>query len=32
VLAVVIQLDDATLRKYGLGCMLFGLGLLYLAN
>jgi len=32
VLAVVIQLDDATLRRYGLGCMLFGLGMLYLVN
>lgn len=32
VLATVVLLDDATIRRFGLGSMLFGLGLLYLVN
>lgn len=31
-LATVALLDDATIRRFGLGSMLFGLGLLYLIN
>jgi len=30
--AMVVQLDDATIRRFGLGSMLFGLFLLYLVN
>ncbi|MFN2287990.1 MAG: DUF2065 family protein, partial [Chromatocurvus sp.] len=31
-LATVMGLDDATIRRFGLGSMLLGLFLLYLAN
>ncbi len=31
-LATVVLLDDATIRRFGLGSMLFGLGVLYLVN
>lgn len=31
-LAAVALLDDATIRRFGLGSMLFGLGMLYLVN
>ncbi len=30
--AIVAQLDDSSIRRYGLGSMLFGLALLYLVN
>lgn len=30
--AMVALLDDSTIRRFGLGSMLFGLGLLYLIN
>jgi uncharacterized protein YjeT (DUF2065 family) len=32
VLLTVAQLDDGTIRRVGLGSMLFGLGMLYLVN
>jgi hypothetical protein len=28
----VAQLDDASIRRFGLGCMLFGIAMLYLVN
>ena len=30
--AIVAQMDDASIRRFGLGSMLFGIGLLYLVN
>jgi uncharacterized protein YjeT (DUF2065 family) len=31
-IATVAQLDDASIRRFGLGCMLFGIAMLYLVN
>lgn len=31
-IATIAQLDDASIRRFGLGSMLFGLVLLYLVN
>jgi uncharacterized protein YjeT (DUF2065 family) len=32
VVASIAQLDDSVIRRFGLVCMLFGLGLLYIFN
>jgi uncharacterized protein YjeT (DUF2065 family) len=31
-IATVAQLDDASIRRFGLGSMLFGVAMLYLVN
>lgn len=31
-ISLIAQMDDSSIRRYGLGSMLFGVGLLYLVN